>query len=133
MTSSGNVPRRYEKFAVGGLLGTCMAAMLVILSISPLTVSLKIAVLCFSFAIPVLAVFMLKDVFFPSDEIPRIPWFAGSVFGLALKAGPIGIACLFFHVWWIAGVIYCVMTIFAWILLITYTGSKTDWNKEAEQ
>jgi hypothetical protein len=104
-----------------------MASVLVIMTVTPLGISLKIGMVCFAISIPVLSVFLLMDVFERSYGMPRIPDYGGPLISFAVLLDLVGIASIFFHIWLVAGVLYTACFWFVWWVLARHTNASSTW------
>jgi hypothetical protein len=123
----GNEPRRIHKpkanLIFSGLIGVGIVSIVELLSVNPLSKSLRVAVFCFSISIPFLAgaIFVLSELATLNDELQiqinhyfRFLYFYGVLFSLA------GIAAIFFHFHYAFGIVFIVASVVALVCALMF-------------
>ncbi len=124
---------RMSKLAFGGLIGISLIIIQAFISSGPLDLSATISVLSFAVAIPLLAMRIIID-----DTIDMSKRIKSSVDGESVRWGglcgaTVGMVTAFWHMLWIAGVLFLVSGAFGLIVYLRYHYLLVDEREKEKQ
>lgn len=113
-------------------IGISVIVVIQLIGQNNLSVPLKISLYCFSISIPALATNIWLLFIEKSYKFTTIPIYIEILNFVGPISCLIGIGSLFFHFYWLMGVIFCITTILCFGLSIKFSFTLDDLNKDSE-
>ncbi len=109
-----------DRLVFAALLGVSSIAVIEFLQFPKLDTALTISLLCFSLAIPLLAMGTFMVAFVNVYEFPREPLWFGALQAIGEVAAVVGLGALVWHLHWVAALVFTVTSVIAFMACVIY-------------